>query len=78
MVSKSQNAFVEERQILDVLIANEATDSMLRSNNWGCCVSWKSRRVMIMQIRNCFWFWTKWSLGRSGSIGLDGAFQQVS
>lgn len=35
MVSKRQNAFVEERQILDVLIANEAIDSMLRSNNWG-------------------------------------------
>ena len=36
MVSKLQNAFVEGRQILDVvLIANKAIDMMLRSNRSG-------------------------------------------
>ena len=33
MVSKAQNVFVEERQILDVvLVANEVIDSILKSN----------------------------------------------
>ena len=36
VVSKYQNVLVEERKILDaVLIANEAIDSMLRSNRVG-------------------------------------------
>ena len=33
VISKTQNAFVEGRQILDVVfVANEAIDSILRSN----------------------------------------------
>ena len=37
IISQSQYAFVEERQILvAVLIANEVVDSTLRRNEWPC------------------------------------------
>ena len=40
VISPSQNAFVEGRQILDAaLIANEAVDSMLRRNDGGVVCS---------------------------------------
>ena len=48
LISKNQNAIVEGRQILDaVLTTNELIDSKLKSGKVGC-VSWISRRLMIM------------------------------
>ena len=68
VVSKYQNAFVEGRQILDVvLIANEAIDTMLRSNRVGVLckldiekaynhVSWK----FLLEVLGKMGFGQKW------------------
>ena len=68
VISEFQNAFVEGRQILDaVLIANEAVDSKLKSNQGGVLcklviekaydhVSWKFLLAVLK----------KWALGRNG------------
>ena len=49
VVSPTQNAFVEGRQIHDAaLIANEAMDSMLRRDDGGWFVSWTLKRLMTI------------------------------
>ena len=41
LVNSAQNAFVEERQMLDdSLIANEVIDSMQKKGKGGSCVNW--------------------------------------
>ena len=62
VVSKFQNAFVEERQVLDaMLIAIEAIDSMLKSNNCKVLCKLDIEKVyMIMLIMTSyFWCWTR-------------------
>lgn len=51
VVSLSQNAFMEERQIMDAsLIANKAINSLLKDNDYGLFVSLMLTRCMITLI----------------------------
>ena len=76
VVSNFQYAFVEGRQIFDVvLIANEAIDSMLKSNKSGGLYRLDIEKRMTMLIETFYLrFWKKWALGKGGSVGLVSAF----
>lgn len=51
VVSFSQNAFMEERQIMDAsLIANKAINSLLKDNDYGIFVSLMLTGCMITLI----------------------------
>ena len=76
VISLSQNAFVEGRQIMDaILIANEAIDSILKSNNGAILykldiekaydhVDWSFLLAVLgkMGFRGRWYSWIKWCL----------------
>ncbi|RVW92453.1 hypothetical protein CK203_042697 [Vitis vinifera] len=79
VVSPTQNAFVEGRQILDAtLIANETIDSLLKWDEYGVLckldlekaynhINWDFLLTMMQ----------KWVLGRNGLAGLGGASPRI-
>ncbi|RVX12646.1 LINE-1 reverse transcriptase-like [Vitis vinifera] len=78
VVSRAQNAFVEGRQILDVvLIVNEAIDSMLKRNENGLLckldiekaydhISWNFPFIVMRKMG----FWEKWAAWISWCISI--------
>ena len=88
MISKSQNAFVKDRQILDaVLIANELVDSTLRRKKQGMVckldiekaydsISWKFLyQVMGRMGFGSLWLsWIKWCISTASfSVPINGS-----
>jgi hypothetical protein len=71
IISKPQNAFVKDRQILDsVLIANECLDSCIKSDDPGCHVNWICRKPMTTSTESsCFICLKDVGLGRNGALG---------
>ena len=68
IISQSQNAFVERRQILDaVLITNEAVDSILRRKENGllCKLDIEKAYDHISGIF-CRKFWREWGSAQIG------------
>ena len=69
-ISNTQNAFVKGRQILDaVLVANEAMDSVLRSNRGAILCG---LRLGLRGTFLCF-VMSKMGFGGDGLDGLNGA-----
>ena len=79
IISQSQNALVEGRQILDAaLIENEAVDSVLRRKRKGFYVSWTLKRLMITSGGIFFCRRSReWGLGQNGLGGFIGAFPRL-
>ena len=67
VISNAQNAFVEGRQIMDaMLIADEAIDSILKSNGGAILCKLDIVKLAIMwSDLHFFRFWRRWVLGRS-------------
>ena len=79
IISQSQNAFVEGRQILDAVpIANEVVDSILRRKEKGILCKLDIERLMITSVGIFnFRFWREWGLALNGLVGLTSASPQL-
>lgn len=64
VVSRSQNAFMEGRQILDAsLIANETIDSMQKGNGGGILCKFDIKKVYDVNWNFIFWLLEKMGFG---------------
>ena len=67
VISKSQNAFVEGRQILDaVLITNEIVDSTLRRKKCGLACKLDIKLTIVSVGSSCTRPWARWGLAVNG------------
>ena len=75
VMSSAQDAFVEDRQVLDaMLIANQAIDSLLRRKERGILYKLDIEKAITKTRISLFRSWKRWVSTENGSIGLDGAF----
>ena len=79
VISMTQNAFVEGRQIMDaVLIVNEAIDLILKSNRETvlCKLDIEKAYDHVEWFFFCQ-FWRRWGSGKSGVARLNGVYPQL-